>query len=258
MKKVLSIIMTGVMAVGITLASLPLTTDIASAGTLQVWDQDSVNRSFVAFSIKHAPYIDGYADGSFKPENQVTRAEAIAMLVKNTAKAPKQNATYAFPESGYTDVSKEDWYYCYVGYMYKYHILKADNTTTFEGGKAITRGEFAQIASRFTKYIPSNRNIFSDVSTTNTYSEAICAVYDAGWISGYPDGTFRPNATITRAETVKIINKMSGRTTLTPFSYSYTMKTFWDVPADHWAYGAIGEASTVHQFNGSGDNEQWL
>ena len=83
---------------------------------------------------------------------------------------------------------------------------------------------------------------------------------EQGWIDGYPDGTFRPNATISRAEVAAIVNRMLGRVADQDYidSHSSEIRTFRDLPTTHWAYYHIAEAVHHHTYTPADIREQWI
>lgn len=104
----------------------------------------------------------------------------------------------------------------------------------------------AAIAARFKQLDPSGvgGTAFHDVEMSYWGAGYIEAARSAGIIDGYGDGTFKPNGHLTRAEAVKIINRLFERGPL----HGIPQPSWSDVPATHWAYYEIEEASRDHRY----------
>ncbi|MBE6701212.1 MAG: S-layer homology domain-containing protein [Ruminococcaceae bacterium] len=185
-------------------------------------------------------YVQGYGDGTFKPEGDITKAEVaqiIANIMMKGEEIPKGTI------SNFTDISVNDWFYDAVQLLEKNGIFSYINTNKLNAKSAITRGELAQIIANAGGFTGSSEG-FSDVDETHTYYSAICALYTNGIINGYEDNTFKPDSTITRAEVVTIINRalnlVVDETTVIP---STVLNNFSDVKDNHWAIDHILMAS---------------
>ena len=183
-------------------------------------------------------YVNGYPDGTFHPNADITRAEAAQMLYSLIINEDK--ADYADNALKFSDVSADDWYVKPVGYLSKWEIIKGYPDGTFKGDDAITRAEFCAILTRFVKLDEGGALDFNDVEASHWAYDNILTAFNKGWIIGYPDGSFRPEASITRAEAVTMINRAIGRN-VEDFS-SCAMK-FSDVGEDEWFYANILAAS---------------
>ncbi|MGL5513475.1 MAG: S-layer homology domain-containing protein, partial [Sporomusa sp.] len=124
-------------------------------------------------------------------------------------------------------------------------IISGDPEGTFRPQAAITRAEFATLVVQFANLSDSGDTAFPDVPDSHWAATKIKQAAKAGFISGDPEGTFRPDAPITRAEAVTILNRMLGRIPTTEHLSSVTM-SFSDVSAAHWAFNEILEASKAH------------
>ena len=124
-------------------------------------------------------------------------------------------------------------------------VIKGVGDNQFAPDRAITRAEFTVIAMRFADLDTSGENIFTDVSADDWFYEQVVGSIKYGWITGYEDGTFRPNNTITRAEVTTIVNRMLGRA---------ADKDYVD---DNWAYYNIVEATNAHDYTKSSGTETW-
>ena len=137
-------------------------------------------------------------------------------------------------------------------------ILEGYEDGTFRPDASITRAEFAAIASRFDK-LEAGSKTFSDVPESHWAYEAISSAAEKGWINGYPDGTFRPENAITRAEAVTLANAVLQRECDEAFVADHLseMLTFNDLSDGHWAYGEIMEAANAHDYESVDGSETW-
>lgn len=188
------------------------------------------------FIIKeHVPYISGYGNDRFGPNNTVTRAEAAQMLYNLLLKPV--NTT----ETRFEDAPLDKWYGQAVNALAQIGIFKGYEDGTFRPDHPITR---AELVTALTACVPQEdgANPFSDLSSDDwAYSPIVTAV-SLKWVNGYPDGTFRPRKTITRAEAVVILNRALQRTG-EGFAENRTGKYFTDIEETNWAYLDIVEAS---------------
>ena len=189
-------------------------------------------------------YIKGYPDGTFKPNKTVTRAEAVKMFVVllNNGKdvSGSHNASFKDANNG--------WYTNVINYAVDNGYIKGYSDGTFKPDNEITRAEFAQMISKYVdKGYPGSTN-FKDVKG-HWASDAISALYGNKNIKGYPDGTFKPNSKLTRAEAVTILNSVFGRDTRANSLYNIKtsgLKTFSDVNKGFWAYYEILDSANYH------------
>lgn len=194
--------------------------------------------------VNQPSYIAGFPDGTFKPSNQVTRAEAVRMFVKlvnNGAELPK-NPTTSFKDAN------NAWYSDEINYAVAKGFIKGYSDGTFKPNQAITRAEFAQMISAFVKNGYPGTGSFKDVKG-HWASDAISALYGNKNIKGYGDGTFKPDQKLTRAEAVTILNSVFGRNTKSNSFANVSeagLRRFSDVSKSHWAYYEILDASNGH------------
>ena len=188
---------------------------------------------------EHIRYMAGYADGTMHPDSQVTRAEAAAFLYRLLADRDSGTAACRF-----TDVQNDDWFEEPVRAIRRLGFVA--DTETFRPNDPITRAEFVAIIE---KLVP-DRDVeidFSDVPADHWAAEAIAKAFSLGWVSGYPDGSFGPDNTLTRAEACAIFNRVAGRDGNDSEARTLlTLGLYDDVPADHWAGRDIVEASIAH------------
>ena len=198
----------------------------------------------------HGAYIHGYSDGSFQPENPITRAEAAQMFYGLLISPPEETGEPPFADVG------TQWYAPAVNALGQLGAIGGYPDGTFRPDRGITRAEFVAIAARFAEE-KQGENRFSDVAETNWAREAILSACAYGWVSGYPDGTFRPASSIRRSEAVVILNNMLGRSPDPEVDQIRFLEEFWDVSFTHWAYGQICEAATPHDYRIDAGTEYW-
>lgn len=205
---------------------------------------------------RHDAYIYGYSDGTVRPEGKITRAEVAAIFARLTENSAPANYSPKFP-----DVLAYDWFCDSVMKLSKKDIIKGYPDGTFKPNKSITRAEFAVIASKYIKDPKAADETFSDVPMNHWAKDAIVKVKAEGLISGYPDGTFKPDAPITRAEAVSIVNRMFDRVADGEFvrEHRFEIKSFKDLVENHWAYYKIFEATNGHDFvrDSNKIDEEW-
>ena len=194
---------------------------------------------------RHDAYIAGYPDGTVRPDGKITRAEVSAIFARLT-----ENSALANYSPKFSDVLAYDWFCDSVMKLSKKDIIKGYPDGTFKPNKSITRAEFAVIASKYIKNPKAADETFSDVPMNHWAKDAIAKVKAEGWISGYTDGTFKPDAPITRAEAVSIVNRMFDRAADGEFvrEHGFEIKKFDDLTDKHWAYYDIMEAVHTHDY----------
>lgn len=204
-------------------------------------DNNTGKPSFMETDGYHFAYMVGYPDGTFGPNKNITRGEIAAVFARlMTGEINVFNSG-----STYTDVNGAEWFADYVEYLASSSVISGYTDGSFGPEKAITRAEFATILSKYTDATGSAT--FSD--TANHWAAAnISKAVAAGWMSGYPDGTFKPDAYVTRAEVVSAINRATGRT---PDTTAIDGSSFTDVAAGAWYANDVEEAATEHWYTGS-------
>lgn len=201
---------------------------------------------------EHNGYMGGYGNGLFGPNDNMTRAQAAQMFY-NLLLNKDVDITVNF-----TDVPADAWYGKAVHTLASLGIIAGIGNNQFAPNRTITRAEFAVIAMRFANLSADVTNPFSDVSENDWFYTAVTSAVSYGWIGGYSDGTFRPYATITRAEVATIVNRMLARTADRNFVDSSAVTQFVDVPSNYWAYYNIMEATNAHTHTIDNDGvESW-
>ena len=221
------------------------------------------NGQLILPAAEHKAYIVGYDDGEFKPENNMTRAEAAAIFARNIAERKDENISNT--KSSFTDVKTNLWYNQYISYLEKYKIIDGYSDGTFKPDEQITRAEFVTMCMRFYDMFEditaSNKNIFNDVPKSHWASSYIYNAIAMDWIKGYADGTFKPDSNITRAEVVAIINRVTDREADTEYINKNisSLNRFSDLTdKGYWAWEDIIEAANTHMAVRSSDGEAWL
>ena len=195
----------------------------------------------------HDAYIQGYPDGRVKPQNNITRAEVATIFFRLLTDDARDY--YYSTDSGFSDVKPGDWYNTAVATMVQAGILNGYSDGTFKPNASITRAEFATIAARFLSNPYSTKDRFYD--TEGHWAEVyINRAAEIGWIGGYPDGSFKPDRYITRAEAVTLVNNVLGREPHADYMLD-DMITWPDNPKSAWYYEDIQEATNSHDYRWS-------
>lgn len=142
----------------------------------------------------HKAYMFGYPDSTFLPNRNMTREEVTAMFARLLKDYPKERRSYVIP---YNDVTASDWSYEAIGFMTEKGIVKGYEDGSFKPTKAISRAEFAAMAARFDQLVDGTDNPFFDVPDSHWAVASINSAAAKGWVSGYPDGSFKPERKIT-------------------------------------------------------------
>lgn len=203
----------------------------------------------------HFAYVIGYPDGKVHPEGNISRAETATIffrLLKSDIRDGNLTADNVF-----SDVSDSQWHNKAISTMAKLGIVKGRRADRFDPDASITRAEFAAICARFNTKPVENSGSFSDISGHWAENEIERAAA-FGWISGYPDGTFRPDARITRAEAMTMINRVLCRMPQSESDLLDSMVTWPDNKPSDWHYLAVQEATNSHDFDRQGEvRESW-
>ena len=161
------------------------------------------------------------------------------------------------PGGMFSDVADSSWYAQAVNYLASLEIINGYPDGTFRPDAPMTRAEFATIASRFVELESTDSNIFSDVPSGHWAVAYINSAFAKGWINGYPDGTFKPENNISRAEVVTLVNAMLSRK-IDEDALALVVNPYPDLNSAHWAYAGIIEASIQHKYEwDENENEIW-
>ena len=201
----------------------------------------------------HFAYVQGYPDGTVKPTGNITRAETAAILFRLMDEGSRK--TYYSTKSGFRDVATGSWYNTYVATLNNAGVITDSSNGYFRPNEAITRAELAAMLANFTETAGA-ANYFNDVSASYWAANAIAICAKLGWITGYPDGSFRPDRNVTRAELMAMINRATGRAPKSTDAFLPGMKTWSDNTADKWYYLDVQEATNSHSYTVK-DSEKW-
>lgn len=203
----------------------------------------------------HTAFLVGYAEGTFGPERNMTRAEVTTMFARLLTEQIEADKTYS---STFNDVAKDCWAANYIGYMQQFGIVTGYTDGSFRPNAPVTRAEFAAIASRFEKLTQGSKS-FTDVPDTHWAVKYINFAATRGWVTGYADGTFKPEHSITRAEVAAVTCRLLERSADQTYIRSHIgeLRTFVDVTESHWAYWYTMEAANGHDYTKSGGSENW-
>lgn len=217
-------------------------------------DPDDTGVSDLLDTENHNQYLFGYPEGTFGPDQNMTRAE-VAQMFYNLLVDKNVAITASFE-----DVPADAWYAKSVNTLASMGIISGVGENRFEPERSITRAEFTSMAMKFTKGALDGTNVFSDVRSGDWFYEAVVGSIQYGWIEGYEDGTFRPENRITRVEVTSIVNKMLGRFADREFvaGHADELNAFSDVTSTHWGYYHIVEATNSHTYTKPSTNvETW-
>lgn len=156
--------------------------------------------------------IQGYEDGTFKPGNTITRAEFVTLM--NNAKGFWSEGSINF-----SDVKNGSWFYSAVARAVAAGYVKGYSDGSFKPGNTITRAEAAVMIANAARLSANEAGAyrFTDVGSIPAWARgSVGAVVAAGYMTGYPDGSFYANASISRAEAVSSLNRMLGGTAYQP------------------------------------------
>ena len=193
----------------------------------------------------HYAYIVGYPDKTVRPQNGITRAEVATIFFRLlTDETRNANSTKS---NSYSDVAAGAWYNHAVSTLSAMGIVKGSNGK-FNPNAPITRAEFAAIAARFDDKANTTTADFSDIASHWAKNE-ISAASNNGWITGYPDGTFRPDNKITRAEAMTLVNRVLKRLPETEEDLHDDMIKWSDnSDVSQWFYLDVQEATNSHYY----------
>ena len=180
---------------------------------------------------KRKKFILGYPDGTFRPDNNISNAEAAAMLAR---------ISEDFDASKVSEESKSSWWDEWYADAAAYICGLTDKEPTgLDPDKEISRLDFCVWLCKVLDIKPSGADSKIDDIKNTEGAEYINALFETGILTGYGDGKFKPYEAITRAEAVTLINRTfadDGQTVL-PGAAKYS-----DVPNDYWAYKDIVKA----------------
>lgn len=194
----------------------------------------------------HFAYVIGYPDGTVHPNGQITRAEVATIFFRLLRDEVRDGAFTT--SNSYSDVAYGKWYNNPISTMSALGIITGYPDGTFKPNKPITRAEFAAIAARFDETQSGKSATFSDVIGHWAAKEIGIAYYN-DWIKGYPDGAFKPDQNITRAEAMTLINRVLERKPESPADLLTNMNKWTDnMDTSKWYYLDVQEATNSHGY----------
>lgn len=203
---------------------------------------------------EHIKYIEGYPDGTVRPNRNISRAEVTTIYYRLLKESRRAEIFERI--NNYADVISSNWYNKAVSSMTKGGYVEGYPDGTFGGNKAMTRAEFVAITSRFMAAKEAKIN-FSDVKDNHWAKKYIETAAAYGWVEGYPDGTFRPNQEITRAEAMTIINRLLNRGVGEDGITGLDYIKWPDNEKQMWYYYEVIEATNDHKYTGKRPSEKW-
>ena len=208
---------------------------------------------------EHFAYVQGSSEGTFNPNEQITRAQVAVILARLM-----NGGMDKIPDgltSSFTDVKPGAWYYNAVAYLERYNLINGMGDGTFRPDRSITRAEFAAMVMRYFLVDPyTGAPIFSDLSSDHWAYDLINSAHAYGFVQGYTDGSFAPDQKIRRAEAVVMLNRVLQRSADKEYIQSHqdVLNTYPDVTGSHWAYYEIMEAANGHDHTTEKDgSESW-
>ena len=203
----------------------------------------------------HFAFLVGYDNGTFGPGRNMTRAEVATMFANLLTQRMEANKTYP---NTFHDVPKNFWAANYIGYVQQFGIISGYADGSFRPNAPVTRAEFAVIASRFEKLTEGGKH-FTDVPSAHWAAKYIDFAATRGWVTGYADGTFKPENPISRAEVAAATCRLLERSADQSYIRSHLneLRTFADLTEDHWAYWYAMETANGHDYVKSGSSESW-
>ena len=208
----------------------------------------------------HFAYVIGYPDGTVRPDGNVTRAEVATIFFRMLKDDAREK--YWKTDNRYSDVKSTDWYNNAISTLSNMGIIDGYPDGSFRPNAGITRAEFAKIAVSFFKDYASETigDRFTDISG-KWYTTYINLAAELAIVNGYPDGTFRPENKITRAEAMQIVNNTLRRTPHKDHLLPERDMNMWpDNLPGAWYYAAVQEATNSHEYRRSSvtDYERWV
>ncbi len=198
----------------------------------------------------HAAWIQGLPDGTFGPEQPMSRAEAAVLVDRLLSQQEGDGEHVAWRL--FLDVPRESWYAPAVDRMAELGVIQGVGQRRFEPERNVTRAEFAAMVVRaFAPEEASQEDVaggFPDLPQDHWAAEELKSVIGLGWFAGDGDGLFRPEAPMTRAEGVQALCRILNRETDLRYAAQHpdTLRAFPDVPKGHWAWNAVTEAANDH------------
>ena len=203
----------------------------------------------------HFAYVIGYMDGNVRPYGLISRAETTTIFFRLLKDSVRDGNLLT--SNTYTDVADDYWANTAISTMTGLGIVQGRSTTTFDPKAPITRAQFAAICARFDTGKSNGEQTFSDIQG-HWAEKYIERAAELGWIKGFEDGTFRPDAYITRAQAMTMINRVLNRIPEDESDLLPGMNVWPDCNPGDWFYLTVQEATNSHDFeHKAGSYETW-
>ncbi len=172
---------------------------------------------------------------------------------------PSCAEAYQADSSSYSDVTGRDWFHGYVATLERAGVIRGTPAGgLFRPNEYITRAELTVMLAQFALAESGTLPRFSDVAARHWAAGEISLAAKLGWIRGYPDGSFRPEQTVTRGEMMAMINRALERSPGSAADLLPDMKVWSDnQAADKWYYLDVQEAANSHTYTKTGEHETW-
>lgn len=210
-------------------------------------DKDTKKDTEKILTDEHFAYIVGYEDGKVRPMAYIRRGE-VAVIYFRLLDADYRNK-HLTSVNVFPDVKEGDWYNTAVSTLANAGIISGREDGKFHANDPITRAELATIVSKFAD-LKAGKSNFIDVSG-HWAERFINSAATYGWISGYPDSTFRPDRFITRAEVMTLTNNVLERAVQKDGMHK-DMRTWIDNVEGQWYYETVQEATNSHDYTRNG------
>jgi len=215
--------------------------------------------SVIPFNPIHHAYLIGDVNCFIRPNDSITRAEVATILFRLVS--DEYRAQVWTQDNPFSDVELNQWFNNAISTMANAGVLLGMPDGSFEPNRPITRAEFAAMMTRFFTDFPEiGAYAFPDIYGHWAAREINIAA-GAGWIQGFPNGTFAPNQAITRAEVAAIINRILLRRPETADDLLPGMITWPDnMDVNAWFYLYIQEATNSNYFemHANGVHKRWI
>ena len=203
---------------------------------------------------QHPIYVSGSSDGFFRPRASLTRSEFAQIIYRLTDLPDSEDCPFS-------DIPDNKWYTAAVRALAASGYMNGFPDGTFRPRNPVTRAQLVVVLSKIRPEAPETNSTFSDVPESHWSYVAVSLAQSKGWVSGYSDGTFRPNKPVTRAEAVTSLNQFLGRTPdRDVIDQVSDLLYFPDVQRSNWFYYQVMEAAVPHDasFASPEAPEAWL
>jgi len=227
---------------------LRFTVEKFSTFTIIQFDKQEVEQPEID---EHEAYIKGFPNGTFGPDKNVTRAQVAIMMARILGYTEGQ----ALNKAPFKDVAKNHSAAGAITFVKEQGIMNGDQNGNFHANANITRAEMAAVVANYKQLYVEEGVAITFKDTNGHWAQWIIeANRAAGIINGLENGSFAPNAALTRAQAVVMMNRMFERGPL----HGVTKPSFPDVKATHWAFNEIEEAANSHSYLIDEDGKEQL